>query len=232
VTMSGERRRRLLALAQRYQIPILEDDLYGELYYGASPPAPLRAVDRAGCVLYLGGISSVLGPGLRLGWLVAPSAVIGPLTALRQTMDLHPNNLMQKIVLELLLDGSYDAHLRWVRAEYARRRDIMVAALSEYMPPDVRWSTPQGGFYVWCSLPPTIDTGELLVTAASEGVVFVPGEPFYANRHGEPYMRLSFVHAPVDTIPEGVRRLARAIGQLRGHGPSRSSTQGSDRPVV
>lgn len=214
-TMGAERRRTLLALAQHHQVPILEDDLYGELAYDSSPPAPLRAIDEEGCVLYLGGLSSILGPGLRLGWLLVPSALVRPLTALRQAMDLHPDNFVQEVVHALLTDGSFDAHLEWVRSTYARRRQTMLAALERYMPPDVRWNRPGGGFYIWCSLPQSLHSEELLDKAAAEGVVFIPGSVFFSDGRGAHFMRLSFVRASADEIEEGVRRLGAAIRGLR-----------------
>lgn len=213
-TMSPERRRALLTLAQQHQVPVLEDDLYGELAYDASPPAPLRAIDEEGCVLYLSGLSSILGPGLRLGWLLVPSALVKPLTALRQAMDLHPDNFVQEVVHALLTDGSFDAHLEWVRSTYASRRQTMLAALERYMPSGVHWSRPNGGFYVWCSLSPSLNSEALLDRAAEEGTVFVPGGVFFSDGRGDRFMRLSFVGASVEEIEEGVRRLAAAVERL------------------
>jgi len=230
--MGRERRERLLALAQRHQVPILEDDLYGELFYDASPPAPIGAADREDCVLYLSGISSTLGPGLRLGWLAVPSALVDPLTALRRAMDLHPSNLIQGVVWELLSDGSLDAHLGWVRATYARRRDAMIAALEEWMPKEVTWNRPEGGFYVWCGLGESVRSSELLDVAAAEGVVFVPGSAFFPGGHGDCHLRLSFVHSSEEEIHEGVRRLARAIGRWDTRERQRPASPEAGRPVV
>lgn len=232
-TMSAERRGTLLALAQRYQVPILEDDLYGELYHESSPPASIRSTDEAGCVLYLGSLSPILGPGLRLGWLVAPSAIVEPLTALRQAIDLHPNNFVQAVVAELLANGSLDAHLEWVRRAFASRQEIMLAALKRHLPPSVQWNRPGGGFYVWCSLPRLMSGRELLEEAAQEGVVFVPGEAFFPDGHDGHFMRLSFAHASAEEIEEGVHRLARAFKRLERHlGERRPELAEAGRPVV
>ncbi|MBC7237930.1 MAG: PLP-dependent aminotransferase family protein, partial [Chloroflexi bacterium] len=230
-TLSAERRAALLSLAQRFQVPILEDDLHSELSYDTSAPAPIRAADEGGCVLYLGSLSPVLGPGLRLGWLVAPSAVIESLTTLRQAMDLHPSNFIQEVVYELLISGSFDAHLEWVRRAYAARRDVMLAALRQYMPESVRWNRPQGGFYVWCSLEKSLHSRELLEEAAAEGVVFVPGEAFFPDGRGEQFIRLSFAHAPTEEIAEGIRRLAKAVRKLEKR-EWRGSPIEADRPIV
>ena len=229
--MSAERRAALLALAQRHRVPILEDDLYGELFYEANPPAPMRALDRGGFVLYLGSLSSVLGPGLRLGWLVAPPALIEPLAALRRTVDLHPSNLTQQAVCELLGDGSLDAHLAWVRRAWASRRDALLDALESHMPPSVRWGRPQGGLYVWCSLAAPLNSRELLEEAANEEVVFVPGNVFFADGQGEAYMRLSFAHLSALDIAEGVRRLARAVKRLEKQ-PKHDGPSVGEHPIV
>jgi DNA-binding transcriptional MocR family regulator len=222
-----------LTLAQQHQVPILEDDLYGELAYDTSPPAPLRAIDEEGCVLYLSGLSSILGPGLRLGWLLVPSALVKPLTALRQAMDLHPDNFVQEVVHALLTDGSFDAHLEWVRSTYARRRETMLASLERYMPPGVRWNRPQGGFYIWCSLPQILNSEELLDKAAAGGVVFIPGSVFFSDGRGERFMRLSFVGALAEEIEEGVRRLAAAVGELaKSMQKEEPFLSDSGRPVV
>ncbi len=230
-TMSAERRTALLALAQRFQVPILEDDLYGELFYDVSLPAPIRAADEGGYVLYLGSLSPVLGPGFRLGWLVAPLAVIEPLTALRQAMDLHPGNFVQEVVYELLVSGSFDIHLEWVRRAYAARRDTMLAALEQYMPGTIRWQPPQGGFYVWCSLERPLSSRDLLEEAAEEGVVFVPGEAFFPDGRGEQFLRLSFAHASLEEITEGIRRLAKVARRLEKRERQDTSVE-TDRPIV
>ncbi|MGM0400805.1 MAG: PLP-dependent aminotransferase family protein [Chloroflexota bacterium] len=232
-TMSAERRMALLTLAQRHQVPILEDDLYGELAYDVTPPAPLRAADEEGCVLYLSGLSSILGPGLRLGWLLVPSALIKPLTALRQAMDLHPDHFVQEVVHTLLIDGSFDTHLEWVRSTYARRRETMLGALEKHMPSGVGWNRPQGGFYIWCSLPRPLDSEELLDKAVEKGVVFLPGSVFPSDGRGESFLRLSFVCPSAGEIEEGVCRLAVAIKELGASiREGRSSLPGTGRPVV
>ncbi|MHB0877486.1 MAG: MocR-like pyridoxine biosynthesis transcription factor PdxR [Anaerolineae bacterium] len=232
VTMSGERRVQLLALAQRYQVPILEDDLYGELSYGTSPPAPIRALDTNGYVLYLGSLSPVLGSGLRLGWLLAPPGIAQPLLALRQTMDLHPNNFVQAVVEQLFSDGSLDAHLQWVRQTYGRRRDAMLAALERHVGTAMQWTSPEGGFYVWCTIPEAVSGREILEAAAAEGVALVPGELFYPSGSGDASFRLSFAHPLETEIEEGVRRLARALRSLRTGSRQRARPHRAGGPVV
>jgi 2-aminoadipate transaminase len=146
-------------------------------------------------------------------------------------VDLHPSNFIQEVVYELLANGSFDAHLEWVRQAYVARRDAMLAALKQYMPETVRWQRPQGGFYVWCSLEKPLDSRELLEEAAAEGVVFVPGEVFFPDGHSGQFMRLSFAHASIEEITEGIHRLAKAARKLE-----KRERQGlpfeADRPIV
>ncbi len=232
-TLSPERRERLLSLARRYQVPVLEDDSYSDLYYEAHPPAPLLAYERHEVVLHLSSLSPVLGPGLRLGWIVAPTPVIGPLAALKQIADLHPSTLSQAMALELLRSGQLTAHLEWVRQVYARRRDAMEQALRRYAPAGLVWQTPQGGFYYWCRLPDGLRAWDVLYEAAHEGVVFVPGELFFSDGEGSSFLRLNFSHPTEGEIEEGVRRLAQAVHRLRRPDlEAAGSLQMEIRPVV
>ncbi|MCS7220559.1 MAG: PLP-dependent aminotransferase family protein [Anaerolineae bacterium] len=237
-TLIPERRERLLALAGRYQVPILEDDSYSDLYYDAPPPASLLAYDRHGVVLHLGSLSPALGPGLRLGWIVAPMPTLEPLTALKQVADLHPSTLIQVMALELLRSGQLAAHLGWARQVYARRRDAMEQALRRYMSatssfPLLTWQTPHGGFYYWCRLPDGLRAWDVLHKAAHEGVVFVPGEIFFPDGEGAPFLRLNFSHPTEAQIEEGIRRLAQAIQRMCGPSlEAARSIQVAIRPVV
>ena len=219
-TLSLERRERLLALARRYQVPILEDDSYRDLYYGEPPPAPLLAHDHYGVVLHLGSLSPTLGPGLRLGWIVVPPPALESLIALKQVADLHPSTLNQAMALELLNSGQLAAHLAWARQVYARHRDAMERALRRYaggMAPSspLTWQPPQGGFYYWCRLPDGLHAWDVLREAAREGVVFVPGDVFFPDNGGGLFLRLAFSHPTEEEIEEGVRRLVQTIRRMR-----------------
>ena len=231
-TMAMQRRRSLLAAAQRHQVPVLEDDLYGELFYDDAPPLTLKALDRWDYVTYLGSVSSVLGSGFRLGWLVVPAALVQPLTELRQSIDLHPNNFVQALVHHLLETGSFDAHMAWARRTFGSRRDAMVTALKRHFPSGTRWWHPRGGLYVWCSLPPGVSSRYLLEEAAAQGVVFVPGEVFSPDGTGDDHMRLNFVQPSEKHIEEGVSRLATALGKTERHARRRPVAADSARPLV
>jgi DNA-binding transcriptional MocR family regulator len=230
--MSPGRRAALLALAQRHQIPILEDDLHGDLHFDGPLPPPIRSLDEGGYVVYLGGLSSLLGPGLRLGWVLAPPPIVEPLLRLRQDMDLHPNNLIQLVVYDLMRGEFFRAHVDWLREAFRSRRDAMLAALEQYMPAGVRWNRPAGGLYLWCTLPDGVRASDLLERAGELGVCFAPGPMFFAQGAGESFMRLGFAFRSEVEITEGVRRLATAIEDLARRPGARRSDPSLERPFV
>lgn len=212
--MSSERRRRLLLLAKRYQIPIIEDDPYGELYFGEQAPSPLKAQDTNGNVLYLGTCSKILAPGLRVAWLAAPEPVIERLGLYKQTFDLNTNALGQWTISELIRCGMLDEHLAQVRPHYARKLHLMLEAIEKYWPADVRVSQPGGGMHLWCRLPSNIRARSLLREAAHEHVTFVCGELFHVDGGGHYAIRLSFASPEDKHITEGIRRIGIAIRHL------------------
>jgi 2-aminoadipate transaminase len=226
VTLSLERRRRLVELASRYGTPIVEDDPYGQLRYEGHHLPPLVKVDaefhgcangeRAfrGAVLYLGTLSKTLAPGLRLGWVVAPTEVIGKLVQLKQGTDLHTSTFTQMIAHEVARGGFLDRHVRVIRKVYGDRREAMLRALTAHFPPGVRWTKPQGGLFLWVTLPEGLDSAELLQEALKEKVAFVPGAPFFPNGGGASTFRLNFSYCNPQKIEEGIRRLG---GVLKRH---------------
>jgi 2-aminoadipate transaminase len=229
-TMPTERRLRLLELARRYQVPILEDDLYGELSFEGAPPPSIRALDQGGYVVYLGGLSPLLGPGLRLGWLVVPRALVPAVVAMRKSIDLHHSNLLQAVALELLRDGSLDAHIRWLRHACAARRDEMLAELSRLQPLGLQAGVPGGGLHIWCSLPEGCADQELLEEAAPLGVTFMPGQLFFVDGSSQGFIRLNFAAPGPGQIPEGVRRLGEALRALQAKAVGAEEQAG--RPLI
>ncbi len=215
LTMEPEVGRRLLATAARYQVPIVEDGFDGSLHYGARPSAPLKAADRAGVVLYIGTFSKILFPGLRLGWLVAPTPVIERLQAAKQLADLHTSALLQAAVHRFCERRLLDRHITKVTAEYARRRTLLLAALRRRMPDGVTWTEPQGGFSLLLTLPPGLTATALLPVAVERGVAFTPGPAFFLDGAGERTLRLAFSSVAAARIDEGVRRLGEAIKAVR-----------------
>jgi len=212
-TLSLERRRKLVELAYRHQVPIVEDDPYSLLRYHGETLPSLKALDPHGYVIHLSTFSKILFPGLRIGWLAAPKRLIERLAPLKRAMDLFTNAPVQVVLYEFGRRGLLESHLRLVREEYRRGRDIMAQSLKEQIP-KLRWQLPEGGFYIWSRLPRGVDGRTLLREAAKEGVTFLPGEFFFADGQGQEWIRLTFVSQPPGLIEEGVRRLARALRRV------------------
>ncbi len=219
VTLSPERRHRLLEVATEYRLPIVEDDPYGELYYNSARPQPLAALDveLSGAlrhVVYLSTFSKLLAPGLRVGWVAAPQELVSKLVQAKQGLDLHTGSLSQAMAYEACCDGLLDRHVPTIRSTYHTRRDTMLDALELHMPKDVKWTRPNGGMFIWLTLPSHIDTTMLLQISLDQKVAFVPGAAFHANGGGTNTLRLNFSHSTPERITEGVTRLGRAIEAL------------------
>ena len=222
-TLSEGRRHELVLLADKYGIPIIEDDPYGQLRYEGEHLPSLVVLDREnlrrddgysiGNVIYLSTFSKTLAPGLRLGWIVAPPEVISKLAQLKQGADLHTSTFTQFVAYEVARDGFLDKHVKLIRKIYGERRDVMLQALKEFFPPEVTWTHPKGGLFLWVTLPAGIDIQALFKSAIEQNVAFVPGDSFYANdpQEGSRHMRLNFSNAAPEQIREGIRRLAAAV---------------------
>lgn len=210
-SMSGPRRARLLALADRYNVPVVEDDYVGDLRYeGRSPPA-VKALDTHGQVIYLGTFSKLLMPGLRVGYLVADGPVHERLAAHKRVQDLSTAPLMQRVLDRYVTVGRYQAHLRRTVRQYRRRRDVLAAALRDQLP-EVSARTPEGGLFAWVTLPEGMSSAELHRHARDAAVDFAPGGWFFAEpAAGDRFFRLNFCTLTPDEIVEGVRRLRLAL---------------------
>jgi 2-aminoadipate transaminase len=222
-TLSEGRRHELVLQADKYGIPIVEDDPYGQLRYEGEHLPPLIVIDREnlrrdkeyliGNVIYLSTFSKTLAPGIRLGWIVAPPDVISKFVQLKQGADLHTSTFTQYVAYEVARDGFLDEHVRHIRSVYRERRDVMLQALGEFFPPETTWTHPKGGLFLWVTLPEGMDCERLFRAALQENVAFVPGDSFYA-RNGHPpaaHMRLNFSNAKPEQITEGIRRLSIAV---------------------
>jgi len=233
-TLSEDRRHELVLLAERYGVPVVEDDPYGQLRYEGEHLPSLVVLDRnnlsrdngysIGNVIYLSTFSKTLAPGLRLGWIVAPPEIISKLTQLKQGADLHTSTFTQFVAYEVARDGFLDQHVKLIRRIYGERRDVMLQALQEFFPPAVTWTHPQGGLFLWVTLPARLDMQAIFNSALQQNVAFVPGDSFFANnsREGRHHMRLNFSNAAPDRIREGIRRLAAAVKSHLPAGTSRS----------
>jgi 2-aminoadipate transaminase len=232
-TLPLERRLDVIKMAERYGIPIIEDDPYGQLRYEGDHIKPLVVLDAeslhcetngryTGNVIYLSTFSKTLAPGLRLGWVVAPQDVIVRLVQAKQGTDLHSSTFDQMVAFEVARSGFIDRHVRRIREVYHRRRNLMLASLERAFPDPasgVRWTHPQGGLFLWVEVPEWIDSGELLEDAVREKVAFVPGTAFHPLGGGRNTMRLNFSNATDAMIEEGIARLGRAIERrLQTHG--------------
>ncbi|NMM85389.1 2-aminoadipate aminotransferase [Rhodococcus sp. SRB_17] len=215
-TMTEARRAALVAKAAELGIPLIEDNPYGELWFGEAPPAPLTARNPDGCI-YMGSFSKVLAPGLRIGFIVAPKAVYPKLLQAKQAADLHTPGFNQRVVAEVIKDGFLERHVPTIRALYQRQRDTMLAALEREMAGlDVTWTRPAGGMFLWVRLPAGMDAQALLPAAVERNVAFVPGAPFYATDADARTLRLSYVTVSSEQIDTAIAALAAAIRAPQG----------------
>ena len=223
--LSSARRRQLIALADRYNVPILEDDFVGDLRYEGRAQPALKSLDPGGRVIYVSTFSKMLMPGLRVGFLVAEGPVYTNLLDCKSLTDLTTSSLLQRAVEAYVTVGRYQAHLRRSCQIYPRRRDAMLQAVQRHLP-GVQVETPQGGLYLWLRLPDGRSSADLLPLAQAQGVIFAPGGSFFPNpAEGAPYLRLNFVTQRPDMIEEGIARLGRALNVLiatGGHHPQGS----------
>jgi 2-aminoadipate transaminase len=211
VTMSLERRRKLVDLAARYGVFIVEDDPYGELRFAGEDITPIVVMHKEN-TLYLSTFSKTLAPGIRLGWIVAPAKVIGRLVQAKQGADLHTSILVQMIAHDICQRGFLRQHVKRIRRWYGERCAVMLSAIEEHFPPGVHWTRPQGGLFLWVVLPEGADSMHLLAAALEEKVAFIPGFAFYPDgANGRNALRLTFSTATPEMIEEAIRRLGRAI---------------------
>src|SRR5512143_1320820 len=210
--LSLERRRQLIELADRYGVPIIEDDPYGQLRYDGVHIPSLVSLDgefrgkNGGCysgnVIYLSTFSKLLAPGLRLAWMVAPEQVIRRLVMTKQAADLHTASFNQYVAYEVGKDGFLDEHVKFIRQVYKERRDAMLEIMDEMMPRETSWTHPQGGMFLWATIPENLDAADVLKVALQRKVAFVPGGAFHATGGGKNTMRINFSYCTPEVIRE------------------------------
>ena len=225
-TLSLERRQKLVELADKYGVPIVEDDPYGQLRYEGEHIPAVVSLDSeyrgpngghySGNVIYLSTFSKLLAPGLRLAWVIAPPEVIRKLVMTKQAADLHTSSFNQYVAYEVANGGFLDEHVKVIRATYKERRDVMFEMMEEVFPTGVRWSRPQGGMFLWGVLPEGMDATEVLKRAVERKVAFVPGAAFHPRGGGENTMRINFSYSSPEVIREGVLRLGTTLKELIG----------------
>lgn len=228
VSLSASRRTELLRIAQEHDVLVLEDNPYGLLGFDEAPRRALRA-DEAERVVYLGSFSKTFAPGMRVGWALAPHAVREKLVLAQESATLCPPAFSQLMISAYLADHDWMGQVKQFRELYRERRDAMLEALEDLMPPGTHWTVPDGGFYVWLTLPPGLDAKAMLPRAVTARVAYVPGTAFYADGFGSQCMRLSYCYPSPERIREGIRRLAAVIeAELDLHktfGPAAASLQ-------
>lgn len=210
-TMSLEDRKRLLEIAEKYDFLVVEDDAYGFLVFEGESPAPIKALDKSGRVIYTGTFSKILAPGLRLGWIVASEEFIHELELYKQNVDLHTPTFTQMIAMEAIRRGVIDRHIPKIKETYRKKRDVMLSAIEKYFPKTTRWSRPVGGMFVFTWLPEKIDTVKMLNEAMKRGVAYVPGSSFYYDYSGRNTMRLNFSYPSPEELEQGIKILGQTI---------------------
>lgn len=213
ISYSQGRREELARLLEGHNTLVVEDDPYGELRFsGSAPPSMRRWLDSR--AVLLGSFSKTVAPGLRMGWICAPPEITDKLVVAKQASDLHSNYLCQRILYEYLVGNDIDRHIATITEAYRKRRDTMMAAIRDHFPAEVSTTDPEGGMFLWATLPASLSAPVLFEHAIKEKVAFVPGTPFFVDGGGVHNMRLNFSNADEDKIQEGIARLGRILNRL------------------
>ena len=223
VTLSLERRKKLVELADHYGVPIVEDDPYGQLRFEGEHLPSLVSLDSqyrgddgfyTGNVIYLSTFSKLLAPGIRLAWVISPEQVIRKLVQAKQAADLNTAAFTQMVAYEVAKGGFLDEHVKYIIKVYKERRDMMLETMEETFPSEVRWTHPLGGMFLWGILPEWMDAAEVLKIAIERKVAFVPGAAFHPNGGGKNTMRINFSYSTPEKIQEGITRLGVLLKEL------------------
>ena len=211
VTLTLARRKKLIEIAHKYNVLIIEDNPYEKLRFEGESIPSIYSMEKNGSVISLGTFSKILCPGLRLAWILGNDEIIKKLVILKQATDLCTNIMGQLIAFEYCQSGKLEKRINSNVNIYRKKRDVMLNSLEKYFPTETSWTKPQGGFFVVASLPEYMDTGELFKQAIEENVAYVPGSPFFADGEGKNTMRLSFCYPSLEDIEEGIKRLGQVI---------------------
>ncbi len=218
ITLSKYRRPEILKIAEKFSIPILEDDPYGDFYFSGSEEDyyPVKSYDEKGSVIYLGTFSKTLSPGIRLGWIVASTDIIARLELQKQSFDACTPLLSQAIAEDYMDKGYIDNFIEKMREIYRERRDVAISALERYMPAGVTWTRPEGGFFVWVTIPDGINPEELFKRCVERNVAFVTGDAFLPRDYPNRYIRLSYSNLNPDNIEKGIKIIAETLREMMG----------------
>lgn len=208
-----ERRKEVLRLAKVYNLPIVEDNPYGELRFEGEALPSIKAFDDEGRVIYLGTFSKTFCPGLRIGWVCAEEEVLSKFILVKQGADLQSNSMSQRELDVFLSHNDLDQHVMTIKNVYRRRRDVMLEAMKAHFPKEVKFTYPEGGLFTWCVLPEALNARDLMVKALEQNVAFVPGGSFFPNGGRENTFRMNYSNMPEEKIVEGVKRLGVVLTQ-------------------
>lgn len=210
ITYSAEIRQNLAILLDWHEILFVEDDPYGEIRFEGEFHPPVFASNPEHTI-WCGSFSKMISPGLRTGWICAPRELIPDLLRIKQAADLHTNNVVQRIIYRFLTENKLEEHLQKVRQAYKTQKDCMIESICRYFPAEVSYTNPEGGMFIWATLPDSINTDELIKKTIQENVVFVPGKSFFTTDEGYRHMRLNYSNSPEELIEEGIKRLGLLI---------------------
>jgi 2-aminoadipate transaminase len=216
ITLDQKRRKELLEVTNKYGVPVIEDDPYGELFFegDAADYRPMKSIDKYDNVIYLGTFSKVLSPGIRVGWVVAPKELVTKIELQKQSFDACTPTLSQIIAYDYLTNGYIEAYTAKMRPVYKEKRDALLSSLQNYMPEQVSWTKPKGGLFVWLTLPGHLDSEEVFKIAVKRNVAFVTGDAFLPADYSKNFIRLTYGDLPVDKITSGVKILAGVIDEM------------------
>lgn len=209
ITLSKKRRPELLRVAREHDLLVIEDNAYGRLRFEGENLPLLRSLDDE--VVHLGTFSKIFTPGFRIGWVIGPRPILDKLSYAKQAADLCSSSFAQRLIEQYFARNLWTEHVASLIETYRRRRDVMLAALKEFFPEEASWTYPQGGFFVWVTLPEYIDTREMLARAISQKVVYISGGGFFADGTGANCMRLNFSYPEESDIYEGIKRLSKVV---------------------
>lgn len=210
-TLSFERRVKMLELAEKYNIPIIEDNPYGELRFEGDMIPAIKSLDKKGLVIYLGTFSKTFCPGLRLGWICADNEILNKYIIVKQGADLQSSSISQREAAAFMQVYNLDEHINKIKEVYRRRRDLMIDMIKKEFPQNIKYTYPNGGLFTWVTLPEGVDAAELLKIALNDKVAFVPGGSFFPNGGHPNHFRLNFSNMPEDKIIEGIKRLGKVL---------------------
>ncbi len=213
-TWSIERRKRLIELANEYDLPVIEDNPYGELRFEGEIPPSLKAFDTEGRVVFLGTFSKTFSPGMRIGWVIADAPILQKYNFIKQGADLQSSTIAQREMDKYLEMYDLDAHIEKIKGVYRNRRDVMLEAIKEHFPSNVSYTYPEGGLFTWVVLPENINARDVMPKALENNVAFVPGGSFFPNGGNENTFRLNYSNMPEDKIKEGIARLGKVLKEM------------------